>query len=100
MVLSGNLWDQISGSVSIGQFFAAIIALVSTLCHASIGALFFKQIIPYCIGCFIYNIKFHPLSQFPGPKLAAITNIWWAYARCILYLSQGYMTAPINGLFS
>ncbi|KAH8204264.1 hypothetical protein TruAng_001550 [Truncatella angustata] len=38
-------------------------------------------IIVCCIGRVIYNIKFHPLSKYPGPKLAAITDIWWAYVR-------------------
>ncbi|KAI3325966.1 cytochrome P450 [Xylariaceae sp. AK1471] len=26
----------------------------------------------------IYNLKFHPLSKYPGPKIAAVSNIWWA----------------------
>jgi hypothetical protein len=27
----------------------------------------------------IYRLYFHPLSSVPGPRLAAISNIWYAY---------------------
>ncbi|KAI0547645.1 cytochrome P450 [Xylaria curta] len=26
----------------------------------------------------IYDLKFHPLCKYPGPKIAAVSNIWWA----------------------
>ncbi|KEY72631.1 hypothetical protein S7711_06265, partial [Stachybotrys chartarum IBT 7711] len=38
-------------------------------------------IIAYCIGRIIYNLTFHPLAKYPGPKLAAVTDLWWAYMR-------------------
>ncbi|KAI8623598.1 cytochrome P450 [Xylariaceae sp. FL1651] len=31
------------------------------------------------ISQIIYNLKFHPLSKYPGPKLAAVSNTWWAF---------------------
>jgi len=32
------------------------------------------QIVFYVFGYAIYNIYFHPLAKFPGPKFAAISN--------------------------
>ncbi len=28
--------------------------------------------------CF-YNVYLHPIAKYPGPKLAAISNVWYAY---------------------
>ncbi|KAI0434881.1 cytochrome P450 [Xylaria sp. FL1042] len=57
MVQLSGLWDLMS-LLPIRQLFAvAIIGFVSRL---------------------IYDLKFHPLSKYPGPKIAAVSNIWWA----------------------
>jgi hypothetical protein len=34
----------------------------------------------YYILLYIYRLWFHPLAQFPGPKLAAISDVWLAWA--------------------
>jgi hypothetical protein len=33
----------------------------------------------YSLVCVIYNVYFHPLSHFPGPRGAACTRWWLAY---------------------
>ncbi|KAJ2989935.1 hypothetical protein NUW58_g2258 [Xylaria curta] len=33
----------------------------------------------YAIARSIYLLNFHPLSRFPGPKIAAVSNVWYAY---------------------
>ncbi|KAI1329906.1 cytochrome P450 [Xylariaceae sp. FL0255] len=35
----------------------------------------------YYFARIVYNLYFHPLSKYPGPRLAASTNLWWAYKR-------------------
>jgi hypothetical protein len=35
----------------------------------------------------IYNIYFHPLSHFPGPRGAACTRLWLAYMELVKCVS-------------
>jgi hypothetical protein len=47
----------------------------------------------------IYRITLHPLAPFPGPKLAAITDIYWAYYD-IWYKGGGEMVRQLEWLHS
>jgi hypothetical protein len=38
-----------------------------------------SQAVIFCCVTFIRNLYFHPLSKFPGPKIAAVSHLWYAY---------------------
>ncbi|XXG99678.1 hypothetical protein Hte_006019 [Hypoxylon texense] len=45
----------------------------------SLIATLVTAIVVYATARGIYLLYFHPLSRFPGPRFAAISNIWYAY---------------------
>ena len=36
-------------------------------------------IVIYPASTIVYNLFFHPLARFPGPKTAAVSNFWYCY---------------------
>lgn len=40
-------------------------------------AVLIASLVIYAVGVTIYNIFFHPLAKIPGPRLAAITRLWF-----------------------
>ncbi|KAH8993121.1 putative P450 monooxygenase [Lactarius akahatsu] len=44
----------------------------------------------------VYNIYFHPLSHFPGPKLAACSRLWLAYRELIQGESLSDLRAQLH----
>lgn len=38
-----------------------------------------SQTVLHFVTVAIYNLTLHPLARYPGPKIAAITRLWYAY---------------------
>lgn len=49
----------------------------------------------YCFVVVIYRLYFHPLSRFPGPKLAAAT-LWYEFYYEVI--QEGQFTFKIRDL--
>ncbi|KAG9529486.1 benzoate 4-monooxygenase cytochrome P450, partial [Aureobasidium melanogenum] len=47
-----------------------------TFALGSIAAIFFL----YTVSLMVYNVYFHPLSKYPGPKMASATILWYMYS--------------------
>lgn len=50
----------------------------------------------YLVTLAIYRLFFHPLSKFPGPKLAAITRYYEAYYDIIHNGQYGFEIAKMH----
>ncbi|KAH7406367.1 isotrichodermin C-15 hydroxylase [Phaeosphaeria sp. MPI-PUGE-AT-0046c] len=64
MALPSQLWQWLISGISNTRFLAGVASTVFL----------------YTLARIVYNLHFHPLSKYPGPRLAAATDLWWAYA--------------------
>mgnify|MGYP004549414351 CR=1 FL=1 len=59
---------------------------MQTLDNGTVGVLLSTALataVTYALYTVIYNLYFHPLAKFPGPRSAATTIYWKAYVECI-----------------
>jgi hypothetical protein len=63
---------------------------IASLCSVAIGLS-----IAYLAGLCLYRLVLHPLARFPGPKLAALSNLYEFYHDVFL---QGNFTSHIQEL--
>ena len=55
---------------------------MTDLLPASAGSVltrFILGLVAFQIAKYIYRLTFHPLAQFPGPRVAALTNLYGAF---------------------
>jgi len=57
-------------------------AILESWSWLTVTVAIFSPVVFYVFAHGIYNIYFHPLAKFPGPKLAVISNIF--YARTVV----------------
>lgn len=53
----------------------------------------------YITQAAVYNSFFHPLSSFPGPRIAATTTLWKAFVECILNRSFCHVLEELHAQY-
>ena len=71
----------IPGTPSIDDY---VITAVSGVCHLALHITDVElanpvQVALYALVRCFYLLWFHPLANFPGPKIAAVSNVWYGY---------------------
>ncbi|KAI0865200.1 cytochrome P450 [Xylaria cubensis] len=66
------------------------ISMMST--SALLASLSITGLLCYSFGWSVYTLYFHPLAKYPGPKLAAVSQVWFAW----VWLSGRYPTIIQN----
>ncbi|KAH6722504.1 hypothetical protein BKA61DRAFT_177509 [Leptodontidium sp. MPI-SDFR-AT-0119] len=75
-IIMSNSKDFNFHHLSIEKMFIAASQLQLHLRWWTWPASFISLIIVYLLSVAIYRLYFHPLSKFPGPKSAAISDFW------------------------
>lgn len=55
---------------------ANVLLVTKLILHVVCAAVICAGVV--CISRFCYNVTFHPLAGVPGPRLAALSNVWLA----------------------
>lgn len=61
--------------------------LLSQLSLRSVGLFLFIAGTTWLVQSVVYNLYFHPLARFPGPKPVAATRLWRAFLEIFLHRS-------------
>ena len=80
--------DRASGHMDVYSFL--MLSFQQSVLMTAVGFLL------YALICVIYNIFFHPLSRFPGPRWAACTRWWLAYMELGRGVSLSTLRADLH----
>lgn len=73
-----TLQDVLTTSVSLLQTTTPLLKRITSLLLKTTTSLLFLIIVTM-LAIAVYRFYFHPLASVPGPRLAALSNIWHAY---------------------
>ncbi|KAI9739227.1 MAG: hypothetical protein M1834_007440 [Cirrosporium novae-zelandiae] len=53
----------------------------------------------YQVCTILYNLYFHPLAKYPGPRGAAITKLWKSWYECVLQRSLTHELVNLHKIY-